>query len=1140
MLQGVAIAGGAALLLITTIFTVSLLAIPALPHLRGTGPELPRAVRPGVPHRPEARDLLAARERKQLMSQIAHDEAARRAASAARAAAAPAGGGPVITGAFYASWQETGIHSLRANADRLTHLFPAWLRVGEDGEQLDTRDWDPGLTPRNVDVLQVCRTHGIAVHPVLSNAHEGVFDPARAHRLLADPGRQERLARSVRDWLVSHGFRGLNVDLENLEPGDPERVPLFLARLRREFERDSLALSFDLQIDGRQPPVRELARWCDFVVLMGYDQHGRDDPPGALCGIRWFQAALDRTLAGIPPSRLVCGIGGYGYDWTSGQPLADALTYQQAISTAHDERPDERPEDVVDFDPRELNATFEYRDDAGRAHEVWVLDAVSAANERHVALSRGVRSTVLWVLGSEDPDVWSFIDRAHPDAAGDSAHLAVTHYPFDVDFEGDGEILSVRSFPTDGSRSLERDPATGLFSDESYHHYPSPFVMGREGYQAKTIALTFDDGPSWPWTPQILDVLAADSVRATFFVVGRNAERHPDLLHRIWADGHELGNHTFTHPNLAAVSPRRAQLELNATQRVIEAELGRSTVLFRPPYNADAEPASADEVIPIQRAARLGYVTVGETLDPEDWELLTGDSTTATRTRTGRDIADAVLEQVHEFRGNAVLLHDGGGDRSRTVAALRILIPVLKREGYRFVTVSALAGLSRDQVMPPLARRDRALRGVDRATFDLAFVIESFLYWAFLTAIALGAARVLWITSLALIAARWRRPLPTGDVGSVSVLIAAYNEAAVIGRTVQAALGGDTSPLEVIVVDDGSTDGTADEVRLIAALDPRVRLLTQANAGKAAALNHALAEARGEVLVCLDADTVIASDALRKLVRHFADPEVGAVAGNVKVGNIVNVWTRWQSIEYVVSQNLDRRAYGMLNAIAVVPGAIGAWRRQAIAGVGGFLSDTLAEDMDLTWRLRLHGWRIANANDALGFTEVPDHLGALLRQRFRWTYGTLQCLWKHRDALGRHGWFGRVTLPTLWVFQIGYQLLAPLVDLQVLVTLVGVGTAYLSGAIVTREWRPLPEAVQACSSILTLFVFFFLLELAGAAVAYGLDRGRWRDLPWLFWQRFVYRQVMYIVAVQAIAKAVVGRRARWGKLERRGTARAAA
>ncbi|MBI1797880.1 MAG: glycosyltransferase [Candidatus Eisenbacteria bacterium] len=1150
-LQALAVGVGGVMLLVIVFFTLSLLAIPALPHLPGLGPEARRAARPAIPPRPARGRLLEARERRNLMKQIAEDQ---RRQGAARAAAAPHTGadssrarhaspppaGRVITAAFYAGWQESGIHSLRANADHLTHLFPVWLRVDAEGQGLDTRDWDPGLSPRNVEVLQICRDRRIEIHPVLSNAHEGVFDSTRAHRLLSDPVHQDRLARATRDWLVGHGFRGLNVDLENLQAEDVDRVPGFLTRLRRAFAHDSLTLSFDLAIEGRAPQAASVAHTCDFFVLMGYDQHSRYNPAGALCGARWFEGALDHALESIPASKLVCGIGGYAYDWTNGKPPADPLTYQQAVSEATDEHPDDTPEDIVDFDPRELNATFEYTDDAGRPHEVWMLDAISAANERTLALDRGVHSTAVWVLGSEDPDLWGFVDRAHPEAPPDSSRLSATHYPFDVDFVGDGELLSVHSEPKDGQRTLERDRTTGLFTDESYHRFPSPFVLAREGYQPKAIALTFDDGPAYPWTGEVLDELARDSVKATFFVVGRNAELHPDLIHRIWNESHEIGNHTFTHPNLAAISPRQAQLELTATQRVIEAELGRSTVLFRPPYNADAEPASAEEVTPIIRAADLGYVTVGETLDPEDWQLEENDSTGTPRQRTAADIANAVLQKVADSRGNAVLLHDGGGDRSRTVNALRILIPELKREGYHFVTVSTLIGLGRDQVMPALGPRDRAVRGVDRVTFEAAFVVETFLYWAFLTAIGLGTARVLWVTTLALLAARAqaRRTPPEVHGLSVGVLIAAFNEERVIAATVRAALASDVPPTEVIVVDDGSKDDTSGEVEKIAAVDPRVRLVRQTNAGKAAAMNRALAESHSDVLVCLDADTVIASDAIGRLVRHFGDARVAAVAGNVKVGNHVNLWTRWQSIEYIVSQNLDRRANGLLNAISVVPGAVGAWRRTAIAEVGGLQSDTLAEDMDLTWRLRRAGWTIENETEAFGYTEVPDSMASLLQQRFRWTYGTLQCLWKHRGALGRYGWFGRVGLPSLWLFQIGYQLLSPIVDLQVVLTLITVGISYVSGVIVTREWQPLPQAIEACTDIVTMFGLFFLLELMGGLVAYRLDRERKRDLFWLFWQRFIYRQIMYGVALRSIAKAIGGRRAGWGKLERQGTAQA--
>ena len=1138
--QRTAVALGAVMFVVVALFVLSLVSVPMLPHVLGVSPAV-HAIRPTLPALPlRARErdrFMAARARHRLLAEIAAEERERLARI--HHARQPAHGttSPPIVAAFYAPWQETGLHSLRANAEHITHLLPAWLHLTPDGASIDSSDWDPRATPHNLDVLRIAREHGIQVLPVLSNAHGEKFDPVPAHRLLADPARQLRLATELRDWLRAHGFNGLNVDLENLTARDAAEVPGFLARLRRTFTPHPLALSADLEVEGNVP-ASQAARSCDFVVLMAYDQHYSGGPAGPICGTAWYQRALNSALGSIPPERLVVGMGNYAYDWTEGHSPGVSLTYQEALLAARENRPDEPPSKVVDFDPAALNATFNYTDDAKHEHEVWMLDAISAANQWTLAAPRGVRGAALWVMGSEDPAVWAVLAAVRRGGTPDLAAIETPTFPYDVEFDGDGEILTVEELPQRGARQIDRDSTTQILTDERYDRYPAPYVIHRSGYHPKTLALTFDDGPSFPFTAEILDVLHRLRVPATFFVIGQNAEREPFLVRRIRDEGHEIGNHTFSHPNLAAVPDERVRLELNVTQRVLEAELGRSTLLFRPPYNADAEPTSAEEIAPILAASELGYVTVGEYLDPQDWRLVDTDSSGRVHPRTASDVARAILDEVHTQRGNAILLHDGGGDRSRTVQAVETIVPVLQREGYRFVTVSQLAGLTRDQVMPRLGPRDRALRGVDLATFDVAFAVQAFLYWAFLTAIALGSARVILITTVAVIAAR-RPRARIRDHASVSVLIAAYNERVLIARTLRAVLAGEDPPLEVIVVDDGSTDGTGDVVQALAAGEPRVRLLRQANAGKAAALNRAIGAARGDVLVCLDADTLFTPTTLSRLALHFADERVGAVAGNIKVGNRVNLWTRWQSIEYVVSQNLDRRAYALFNSVTVVPGAIGAWRRQAVQAVSGYRSDTFAEDMDLTWRLRRAGWRIANESEALAYTEVPDSLAAFFKQRFRWTYGTLQCLWKHRGALGRYGWFGRAALPSVWLFQILFQLLSPVIDLLIVWTLWNAGVTCVSSALLTHDWQPLPQAIESLAGVATLFVFFFLLELGGAAVAYALDRESPRDLLWLFWQRFVYRQVMYAVAIMSVHQAIWGRRAGWGKLERKGTAQAA-
>jgi cellulose synthase/poly-beta-1,6-N-acetylglucosamine synthase-like glycosyltransferase/peptidoglycan/xylan/chitin deacetylase (PgdA/CDA1 family) len=968
-----------------------------------------------------------------------------------------------------------------------------------------------------------------------------VFDSKRVHLLLESRSRQDTLIAELRGWLTAHRFAGVNVDFENLPASDDQRLPAFLARVHAALAPAGLAVSVDIESEASQADPRRLADACDFIVLMAYDQHYAGGPSGPLCAIEWFRGVLARARARIPADKLVIGVGNYAYDWTEGKAPANTLTYQEALLTTSDNHPDEKPEDIVDFDPVALNATFHYADEAGHDHEVWMLDAVSAANQWTLARSERVRGSALWVLGTEDPSVWSVFDRAHPLAPANLDTLENTSFPYDIEFEGDGEILSVAAQPQRGSRTIERDSTTGLLTDESYSRFPTSYVIRRQGFLPKAIAITFDDGPATPWTPRVLDILQAEHVPATFFVIGENAERHPELIARLWREGHEIGNHTYTHPNLAAVSGAQVRLELNATQRILQADLGRSTLLFRPPYNADAEPTSAEEVAPMLSAARLGYLTIGEYLDPQDWNPIRVDSTGVVHERSAPDIAHTILDEVHAGHGNALLLHDGGGDRSRTVEALRLVIPQLRAEGYRFVTVSELAGVSRDQVMPRVDARDRALLGGDSITFEAIWLFEGFLHWAFLAGIVLGTLRVLWVTFLALIARLYerRRRFAQGPLPTASVAIAAFNERTVIARTIAAVLGGAIAPLEVIVVDDGSQDGTGDEVETAFSGDSRVRLIRQPNAGKAQALTRAIEGARGEILVCLDADTVFAPETLGRLLRHFDDAAVGAVAGNVKVGNRINLWTRWQALEYITSQNLDRRAYALLNAITVVPGAVGAWRRAAVADAGGYRSDTLAEDMDLTWRIRRAGWRIENDSTALAFTEAPDSLATLFRQRFRWSFGTLQCLWKHRDALGRYGWFGRVALPSLWLFQIIFQALSPLVDLQVAWILLRVLESWLTRGLLTRDWQPLPQAVESLSSVAFLYLMFFVLDLIGAAVAIRLDRERWRLLGWLFWQRFVYRQVMYAVVLQSLRAAILGRAAGWDKLERKGTVRTA-
>ena len=360
-------------------------------------------------------------------------------------------------------------------------------------------------------------------------------------------------------------------------------------------------------------------------------------------------------------------------------------------------------------------------------------------------------------------------------------------------------------------------------------------------------------------------------------------------------------------------------------------------------------------------------------------------------------------------------------------------------------------------------------------------------------------------------------------------MVPAYNEAVVINQTIASLLSQDyEGEMEIVVVDDGSSDATYAVARGRYGDEAKVAIYTKMNGGKASALNYGIARARGEIVVGLDADTLFRPDTLRKLVAPLADPDVGAVAGNAKVGNRVNIITRWQAIEYVVSQNIDRRAFSLLNCITVVPGAVGAWRKSLVLEVGGFSEDTLAEDQDLTLAIRRNGKSIAYADDAIAYTEAPDNFSGLAKQRFRWSFGTLQCMWKHRDALfhPRYGTLGMIAMPNVWLFQLLFTALSPLADLLFLWSLVSVW--------LVKQQHGATYAVTDLEQVLTFYAVFLAIDWVTAVIAFLAEPGEDKSLTWLvLLQRFAYRQIMYWVVLRSFMAAIRGHIVGWGKLERK-------
>jgi poly-beta-1,6 N-acetyl-D-glucosamine synthase len=1121
---------------IVTVFLFSVfIATPLLPNFQlatAVKRSLRRSLR--LPrHGTKLQQFLLAKDRKRLLDDIDQKQKS----FAARAALPPMKAGNIVA-AFYAPWQETGVNSLRTNASRMTHVLPIWVQLTENANGLDFRDWtmEQGLNPSNATVVEIARENNLNIVPVFSNAIGGEFDPKRVHLFLNDARRQTVLVHQLRLWVEENKFQGVNIDFENLEFGDYPLLVSFLQRVRNEFAPRHLIVSADLEALRLKPAeFRVASSVCDFVVVMIYDEHANGTPPGPISSIAFYRRVLAASVKEIPREKLVIGLANYAYDWTEDSDFAEPLTYQQALVRVRENHPGEPPQQLIDFDPEALNPTYSYVDSQDKQHEVWMLDAITAANEWRIAQAYSPRGVALWALGMTDPTVWDFLDRKTFQRPPNVTKLEQIEFPYDVDFTGEGgEVTRIVARPTKGARTLEVDPRTHLVLDESYSAFPTSYLISRSGYHPKMLALTIDDGPAEPYTGQMLDELKALNVKATFFLIGENAERYPNLVRRIWAEGHEIGNHSYTHPNIGTIPEQRAKFELNATQRVFQALLHRSTILFRPPYNADAAPTRSEEVRPIELATDLNYITVLELLDPQDWNTEPIDPNGIRHRRTAEEMLQSILLQIENEHGSCILLHDGGGDRTETVRLIPMLVNTLRAKGYQFVNVSDLIGATREQVNPPVTPSDNLMLASDRVVFEALYLCELFLSIMFISGIILGTLRVLFVTILAFVEKAREKHKRFDDTyqPSVSVVIAAYNEQKVIVRTIEAVLANGYPDLEIVVVDDGSKDDTAGEV--MRKFGDRVRLLMQENAGKAAALNTGIEHARGEIIIALDADTIFARDTIRNLVRAFCDPIVGAVAGNVKVGNRINTLTYWQAIEYVTSQNLDRRAYSVINSVTVVPGAVGAWRRAAVLQAGGYTTDTMAEDMDLTWRIRRIGWRVETDPAAVGHTEAPDSFKALFRQRFRWAFGTLQCLWKHRRAIGRYGWFGRVMLPSLWLFQIIYQAISPLVDLQIIVSVTEVMRSWAQTHYL-KEWRTFPQALDELYLVGFMYAFFFVIELIGSLVAFHLDHENNKMLVWLFWQRFLYRQLMYAVLIKSVKTALSGMRTGWGKLERKGT-----
>lgn len=1008
-----------------------------------------------------------------------------------------------VRAAWYVNWDARSLRSLKHGMKQLNMVLPEWFFINPKTCKLEAR----------VDkkALREMRKAGVPIIPMLTNNYGGDFSPKAIGRIMRDKNMRREFINSLLQTYHRYHFAGINIDLEELDINDNALLTNFVADLYRLFHDNNMYVTQDIAPFNDDYDVQQLARYNDYLFLMAYDEHNSTSQPGDIASQHWVERATDWAAKNIPNDKLVLGLAAYGYDWPQGDE-GQTVSYDQTIASALDAGA------KIQFDDDSYNLSFSYVDDDNQLHHVFFDDAATLFNLMRFGVTYHLAGFGLWRLGTEDHRLWNFYGK---DLAWEQVKrwnmnkvMHLSGYD-DVNFVGSGEVLDVESEPKEGKVRLAMDADDQLIAEENYLRLPSTYTISKLGHcGSKELLLTFDDGPDARWTPHVLRTLKKYHVPGAFFMVGLQMEKNLPIVKKVYDAGYTIGNHTFTHHNMIENSEGRTYAELKLTRMLIESITGHSTILFRAPYNADADPTQHEEIEPMILASHRNYLFVGEEVDPNDWQPgVTAD-----------EIYHRVIDGVHHGDGHIILLHDAGGvTRKPTLAALPRIIETLQKEGYHFISLEQYLGMPRAQLMPALPKGETYY--AMQANLTLAEIIyhaSDFLTALFIVFLVLGFLRLGFMYYLMVKEKRLERrrnyPALTKDnAPHVSIIVPAYNEEVNCVRTVKTLLREDYPSFDIIFVDDGSKDHTLERIHQAFDGNSRVRILGKPNGGKASALNYGIAHTDADFVVCIDADTQLRPDAVSRLMQHFLldkEHRIGAVAGNVKVGNQRNMLTRWQAIEYTTSQNFDRMAYSYINAITVVPGAIGAFRKEAIVKAGGLTTDTLAEDCDLTMRINEAGYVIENENYAVAMTEAPENVRQFVKQRVRWCFGIMQTFWKHRSSLfnPKKKGFGLWAMPNMLIFQYIIPTFSPLADVMMFIGL-------FSG-----------NALQ----IFLYYLLFLAVDASVSIMAYIFEHESLWVLLWIIPQRFFYRWIMYYVLFKSYLKAIKGELQSWGVLKRTG------
>ncbi len=520
----------------------------------------------------------------------------------------------VLRAAYYVQDDAASYSSLKEHIHQIDMLFPEWLHANAPSGNLmaTTSDYheyavvngatvhDPDEDNRVKRVIQAAKEDTeIFPHLTSFNPHTQSFD-ASIGDVLTDVNKRTNLRHQILRFFGAYPvYRGLSLDFENLPDNADQAYLSFIQELYGDMHAHNLRLYVNTSVGTDDADLRTIAANSDGLLVMNYDEHEVESQPGPIASQEWFVANLVRFMKVVPKEKIICALGNYGYDWTLSIPKApkkksgrkpgtptvlntEVLPVSDAWQRASDADAD------LDLDYNSLNPHYEYIDeDQHQRHVVWFLDGVTLLNELRAARGLGLQTFALWRLGSEDSSLWAVWDK--PGSAESLQALGSVQPGHDVDTEGEGDILRITGLPKPGKRTVtvdtdEADPRKKLIVDEHMDVYPRTYTIQQYGYHPNQVALSFDDGPDPKWTPRILDVLRGRGVKGTFMMIGAEAARNVGLMQRVVREGHEIGNHTYTHPNISEVSNRQLDLELNLTERLFASKAGacsRSTSVLR-------------------------------------------------------------------------------------------------------------------------------------------------------------------------------------------------------------------------------------------------------------------------------------------------------------------------------------------------------------------------------------------------------------------------------------------------------------------------------------------------------------------------------------------------------------------------------